>query len=193
MLYIHVFVPLHVCADHLGITDKLDRVKLLQEITTMQADLASLAPPVRRWRRGSGSSSKLHRLGESSPPTYYTLASRTSLNGGGRPVSTKTATLHRNRLSLPEGVHHNWVRSRANTLSYLPEVSSQTRLARSTQPDLRRATSPPEMARSKSDEKKDGIHLTPHFSHKRRLSKSVDKLEEVNLTSHFIIRLIIFS
>lgn len=58
----------NITTGSLGITDRLDRVKLLQQITTMQADLASLATPARRWR-GAG---KLRRYSES--PAYCTLA-----------------------------------------------------------------------------------------------------------------------
>ena len=58
-----------LCAGSLGITDSMDRVKILQQITTMQADLASLTAPIRRWR-GVG---KLRRFSENTPPHYRTL------------------------------------------------------------------------------------------------------------------------
>ena len=64
-----LFALLLTPTGRLGITDRLDRVKLLQQVTTMQADLASLPAPARQWR-GSG---KLRRLSENGP-LYCTLA-----------------------------------------------------------------------------------------------------------------------
>ena len=58
--------------DRLGIIDRLDRVKLLQHITTMQADLASHAAPARHWG-GGGGVERFRRFSENSP-AYRTLA-----------------------------------------------------------------------------------------------------------------------
>ena len=79
----------------LGITDSFDRVKLLQQITTMQADLASLATPTRRWR-GLG---KFRRYSDNTP-VYRMLA--TPPRGGSGEEGKSRGTLGTSRtLSRP--------------------------------------------------------------------------------------------
>ena len=113
---------LSVCfTGSLGITDRLDRVKLLQQITTMQADLASLSVPVRRWR-GSG---KLRRFSENSP-MYRTLGTPTRKISMDDSKSKLTLGMSRghNRPSILHAYPHEWKRSGARSVQSLSGTSS---------------------------------------------------------------------
>ena len=104
-------------AASLCITDRLDRVKLLQQITTMQADLASLASPARRWR-GSG---KFRRFSENGP-AYRTLAAPTrkmSIDEG-KPGQTAVMSRPHVRSSILDSYPEQWTRTRAKTVHSFP-------------------------------------------------------------------------
>lgn len=122
-----LFVYYCYCLDHamllqyhytgsLGITDRLDRVKLLQQITTMQADLASLASPARRWR-GVG---KLRRYSES--PAYCTLAGPPRKRSAD---NDKPQGMAQHAQSRPSFVNpQQWNRSRTQSLQTFPGTPS---------------------------------------------------------------------
>ena len=109
----------------LGITDSLDRVKLLQQITTMQADLASLAAPSRRWR-GLG---KFRRYSDNTP-VYRTLTAPPS-----RRISTEErkpqrgggmSTLTLSRPTVLDGYHSQQNRMRTQSVHSFSGTNSST-------------------------------------------------------------------
>lgn len=194
-----------VPAGSLGITDSLDRVKLLQQITTMQADLASLASPARRWR-GSG---KFRRFSENSP-AYRTVAipSRRMSTDEAKPVHTLAASRSRSRPSVLDAYLEQWSRSRAQFPRKLSSSSgtvysdagtsqsvigmsqsdvgashSESTLAHAVTRTAHSDVGPPRSRSAQGREEGVGAPLRRKTSHlkekKKRLSRSVDKLWEV--------------
>lgn len=100
-------------AGSLGISDSLDRVKLLQQITTMQADLASLAAPTRRWR-GLG---KFRRYSDNTP-VYRTLAtpSRRISTEEGKPRGIMSTSRTMSRPATLDGHHPQQNRMRTQSV-----------------------------------------------------------------------------
>ena len=96
-------------------------MKLLQQITTMQADLASLASPARRWR-GSG---KFRRFSENGP-AYRTLAvpTRKMSIDEGKPGQTAVMSRPHARPSILDSYPEQWTRTRAKTVHSFPSYDN---------------------------------------------------------------------
>ena len=109
----------------LGITDSLDRVKLLQQITTMQADLASsLAAPTRRWR-GLG---KFRRYSDNTP-VYRTLTappSRRVSTEEGKPRGSMSASRTLYRPTVLDGYSSQQNRMRTQSVHSFSGTNSST-------------------------------------------------------------------
>lgn len=146
-------------AGSLGITEGLDRVKLLQQITTMQADIAAFSSPIRQRR----SSAKVRRFSEITP-AYRTLAMpprHFSLEEGTMPSATLGPSRHRPRPSLKLAFPQQWAAAEAaQSVPGTPTRQGSRRL---------------EEGSVQVREEKSG-HLKDK---KQRLSRSADKLWEV--------------